>query len=283
MRRGAGTFIEVSAHPALTMPLADLAAGQDGDDEPAVMVASLRRDEPPADHLSAAISTAAVADPAYRWSDLVPAPAGPPPRGFPNAPMRSTHFWIRPKRTERQPQPESDAHPQVAREVWRPRAATTEPPSRTVAVVTAPGADESVAQRLRAAIARHPRARTADADVAEVLAVIAPAHTESNAAKAANDLGLLVDSGLLEFAGEHHGQVQWLITAGAERAQPTDPPAAPLQAAVAAIHRCTGFEHPETVFAGGLSPTTLSIRRWAPCSASRPTWRCARHSATSGH
>lgn len=245
--RGAGVFVELSAHPALMMPLADLADGASGGDEPAVMVASSRRDEPLVDHLSAAIITAAVADPAYRWTDLVPASVGLPPRGLPNAPMRSTHFWVRRQHPHRS-QPESGTQAHIARELWRPRPDAAEAPSRRVAVVTAVGADESVAHRVRAAIARHPRARTGTPADAEIVAVIAPANTETDATKAANELGALVDAGLLDYAADTRAQTQWLITAAAERPHPADPPAAPLQAAAAAMHRCIGFEHPETGF-----------------------------------
>lgn len=245
--RGAGIFVELSAHPALMMPLADLADGASGGDEPAVMVASSRRDEPLVDHLSAAIITAAVADPAYRWTDLVPASVGPPPRGLPNAPMRSTHFWVRPQHPHRS-QPESGTQAHIARELWRPRPDAAEAPSRSIAVVTAAGADESVADRVRAGIARHPRARTGTPADAEIVAVIAPASTETDATKAANELGALVDAGLLDYAADTRAQTQWLITAAAERPHPADPPAAPLQAAAAAMHRCIGFEHPETGF-----------------------------------
>lgn len=246
--RGAGIFVEMSAHPALMMPLADLADGAYGGDEPAVMVASSRRDEPLADHLSTAIVTAAVADPAYRWTDLVPAPLGPPTRGFPNAPMRSTHFWVRPQRPHR-PQPEPDTQAHIARELWRPRRDAGEAPPRSVAVVAAVGADESVVDKVRAAIARHPRAWTGTPADADVVAVIAPANAETDAAKAANELCALVDAGLLDYGADTRAQTQWLITAAAERPHPADPPAAPLQAAAAAMHRCIGFEFPETGFA----------------------------------
>ena len=61
---------------------------------------------------------------------------------------------------------------------------------------------------------------------------------------------------MLRYADGGRCRVQWLITAAAEQAQPDDPPAAPLQAAVAAMHRCIGFEHPETTFAH------LDLPRW---------------------
>ena len=246
--RGAGIFVELSAHPALLMPLAELADGARVGGEPAVLVASSRRDAPMVDHHSAAIITAAVADPAYRWMDLAPAPVGPPARGFPNAPMRTTHFWVRPQRPHRL-QPEPDPAPHTAREIWRPRRDVAEAPPRSVAVVAAVGADEAVADRVRAAIARHPRAWTGTPADAEIVAVIAPANAETDAAKAASELCALVDEGLLDYAAETRAQTQWLITAAAERAHPADAPAAPLQAAVAAMHRCLGFEHPETGFA----------------------------------
>ncbi|PRC43779.1 polyketide synthase, partial [Mycobacterium sp. ITM-2017-0098] len=90
---GAGVFAEMSAHPALLFAITDGADGSElAGDDPAVVVGSGRRDEPLVDRLSANIVSAAVADPGYRWTDLLGA-LPQPLRGFPSVPMRSTHLW----------------------------------------------------------------------------------------------------------------------------------------------------------------------------------------------
>ncbi len=85
LSRGATSFVELSAHPALLFALGDLAG--DGTDEPRLAVGSGRRDEPLVDVLSTNIAAAAVADPGYRWADFVDDQR--PLRDFPNAPMRA--------------------------------------------------------------------------------------------------------------------------------------------------------------------------------------------------
>ena len=172
--RGAGTFVELSAHPALMMPLADLVDDEQST-EAAVLVASSRRDEPFLDHLSSAITTAAVADPGYRWTDLVSSPVGPLTRGFPNAPMRAAHFWTHSRRLRSHEAVEPAVQPHLAREIWQPRTAVSENAVRTVAVVAAIGADELVVRKLREAVARHPVAHAGTLAEAAVVAVVAPA------------------------------------------------------------------------------------------------------------
>src|SRR5699024_3444324 len=72
VQRGAGAFIELSAHPSLLTALLDLV-----DDESAPIVGSGRRNEPVDEQLSANISAAALADPGYRWTDAAGAAAQP--------------------------------------------------------------------------------------------------------------------------------------------------------------------------------------------------------------
>ncbi len=91
---GAGSFVELSAHPALLFALGDLVG--DGPGEPPLTVGSGRRDEPLVDELSANIAAAAVADAGYRWADLVDL-SQPPLPGFPNAPMHAVHLWATPE------------------------------------------------------------------------------------------------------------------------------------------------------------------------------------------
>ena len=65
---GADTFVEMSAHPSLLYPLAELV-----DDDSAVIVGSGHRDGPITDVLSANIAAVAIADPGYPWADALPA------------------------------------------------------------------------------------------------------------------------------------------------------------------------------------------------------------------
>ena len=83
-KAGADTFVELSAHPSLLYPLAELV-----DEESAVIVGSGHREESIADVLSASIAAVASADPGYPWTDALPADDQPVLRGFPNAPMRA--------------------------------------------------------------------------------------------------------------------------------------------------------------------------------------------------
>ncbi len=65
IRCGAGSFIELSANPALLFSIGQIFEA-DLPDGPVVLVGSARRDEPLVDALSANIVTAAVADPGLR-------------------------------------------------------------------------------------------------------------------------------------------------------------------------------------------------------------------------
>ena len=238
--RDAGTFVELSPHPTLLVALDDL-VGED-----ALTFSSSRRDQPLREHLAASIAATAVADPGYRWSDLVEHD-GPPLRGFPNAPMRSTHLWI----SREPPAPESEPVLTVTSESWLLTDVSAPAQETSVAVVASPGADSEVVAQLGEAIRCHPFARPADPSdpsdpsdpgAADIVAVVAPAVTDSDA------LVDLVGSRLLDYASGDSSRL-WLITAAAEQPRPHDPAPAPAQAALAAMHRSIGFEHPERTFA----------------------------------
>src|SRR5262249_30705017 len=139
LTRGAGTFIELSAHPALLMPMADLVDEAHPAAEAAVLLSSSRRDESVLDHLPAAITAAAVADPSYRGAALPPPPAGPPPRGSPTPPRRPTHLGARPEPRRDVP----PAAPRVAHEVWQTRPSAPPSHPRRVSVAAAVDADQS--------------------------------------------------------------------------------------------------------------------------------------------
>lgn len=246
--RGAGTFVEMSPHPALLMPMAELTEGADP-----LLLSSSRRDEPLLDHLAAGIATAAVADPAFRWADVVPTYDGPPLRGFPNAPMRREHLWAHTTRPRSQPA----VPPRVAVERWQPHGT---PPGRqhvTLAVTAAIGADQRVVRRLGDAVANHQRAQPATPAEADVVVVVAPAVDTYDPVVAAHELTRLVGDGLLKYpAPAVRARALWLVTAGGEQVSAGDAPSAPGQAAIAAMHRSVGFEHPDIAFAH------LDLPRW---------------------
>ena len=239
---GAGTFAEMSAHPALLFALTD---GADEAErfaaDPAVIVGSGRRDEPLADRLAANIVATAVADPGYRWADLI-APRSAPLRGFPGAPMRSTHLWA-----TAEPLPPV-AGLTVALESWQ-RATPLIPAAGAQRTIAVPGSG-AMADGLRDAIARHGGAGICEPSDAEILVVLAPPSTPGDAATAVADLARGIDTGLIDYVDEIGPRCRdvWLVTTGAERVRPGDPLADPAQAGLAAMHRCIAFEHPDQRF-----------------------------------
>ena len=251
--RGARRFIELSAHPTLIVPLTELL--ENSAEEP-VLLDSSRRDRPLLDHLSAAITSAAAADPTYAWADLVPAAATAPLRGFPNAPMLHTRMWARLSRTLAS----KAAEVRVAVETWQASENSLHPDGRPgirrVAVIGTIGADQDVVRKLVDAVVLHPRSLSSSVTDAAVVAVVGPAVGSTDTFAAADELTRLVGSGLLNYADRAHCQTLWMITAAGERPRLTDPPPMPTQAAIAAMHRSIGYEYPDTVFAH------LDIARW---------------------
>lgn len=241
-QQGANAFIEVSAHPSLLFALGELCGDSDG---APLVVGSGHRDVPWVDALSANIAAAAIADPAYRWADLVDAD-GPPLRGFPNAPMRAVRLWALPT-------PKSAPVPglTVAEERWEPKTLLAEEnPATRIAVVQLGQTAGALAARLRDAVERHPVARPAAAENAELLAVVAPMLDQPDAQRAVPEIARLLDSGLLDYvtgAGPACRQI-CLVTVRGEQVRPDDPAALPAQAALAAVHRSIGFEHPDQRF-----------------------------------
>ncbi len=243
---GAGAFVEMSAHPALLFAITDgVDESERASGEQAVIVGSGRRDEPLVDRLAANIVATAVADPGYRWADLlVSRPA--PLRGFPSAPMRSTHLWA-----TAEPLPPI-AGLTVAVESWQRVTPHIRPAGlpRTVAVLAGSGAADALADSLREAIALHGEARTGEPSDAEVLVVLSPTFVAGDAAAVAVDLANGIDAGLLDYVDAIGPRCRdvWLLTTGAERVLPGDPLADPGQAGLAAMHRCIAFEHADQRF-----------------------------------
>ncbi|ORW28846.1 polyketide synthase [Mycobacterium paraense] len=238
IRCGAGSFIELSAHPALLFSIGQVFESRE---DPAVLVGSAHRDEPLAEALSANIVTAAVADPGYSWGDYLDG-GGVGPRGFPNAPMRSIPMWAHPEPLD------ALQGLTIAVERWEPTPPPTPiagPPVR-IAVVGL-GGDGVLISFLRAAIEAHPAGTLAAPRDAEVVVAVAPALDDLDAA---GNLTGLIGSGQLGYAralGPHCHTV-CLVTVGAERVGDRDVPPSPGQAALAAMHRSIGFDHPELSF-----------------------------------
>lgn len=240
---GAGTFVEMSAHPALLFAITDgLDQSESAGGDPPVLVGSGRRDEPLTDCLAAHIAEAAVADPGYRWADRLDV-RPQPLLGFPSTPMRSSHLWAVPE-----PLPPVDGLT-VAVETWDPLALPTITAKRSIAVIEL-GGPGVVGAQLRRAVEHHDGALTAGPSGAEVVVAVAPSFTTTDSVAAASDLADLIDAGLLDFVdtlGPGCRDV-WLVTTGAERVRPDDPPADPGQAALAAMHRSIGFEQADQRF-----------------------------------
>jgi len=242
---GAVRFVELSAHPALMLPLSELLDNAAHDTGQPILLDSSRRDRPLLDHLSASITAAAVADPDYRWADLVPTPTDPPLPRFPNAPMKATRLWACPDRPRRG----VAVDPLVAVETWEPTVASQRPSTCRIAVVGTAGADAAVVEKLGAAVVRNRYAQPSAVSAADVVAVVGPVSGRLNPPQAAEELTRLVGRGVLDYAEAACCQAMWLITAAGERSRPKDTQLCPLQSALAAMHRSMGFEHADTAFA----------------------------------
>lgn len=242
-RRGARIFVELSAHPALLFAMGDLlddAAELTGG--PVVMVGSGRRDEPITERLSANIVSVAMADSGYRWDDLPNQSAGRL-RDFPFAPMRAEHFWATP-----QPLPPV-AGLTVGVEHWE----KTSPPNvaagqRRIAVLDLAAGQGPAAALSRALEETAGACAVAPVD-ADLLIVVAPVSGEADAVAAAEALSRRIDDRLLGYVDAIAGDTRdvWLVTVGGERVD-GDQSALPEPAALAAMHRSLGYEHPDQDF-----------------------------------
>jgi mycobactin polyketide synthetase MbtD len=236
---GATTFVELSAHPSLLFALGDLL----GDDDQ-VTVGSGRRGESLVDALSAGIAAVAVADPRYRWADLVDVQRRPLP-AFPNAPMHTVHLWATPE-----PLPPLPGLT-VASENWSEQAESgTHVAVRRASVIDLPGPLSILSGRLRDTVRKRPDIHLVDPAAADMLIVVAPLLDHPDAEHAAYDLGRLLGAGLLDYAGAIGPACRdvWLVTVGGEHVRHDEPVALPAQAALAAMHRSIGFEHPDQTF-----------------------------------
>jgi mycobactin polyketide synthetase MbtD len=241
IRAHADTYVEMSAHPSLLVAIED-GLERAGVADAAVLLGSGHRDRPVTDTLAENIAAAAAADPTYRWADLLSADAAPL-RGFPGAPMRAEHLWA-----AAEPLPPI-AGITVTAESWRPRNPTPRLRAKTVAVIGMSTAATLVA-RLCDLLTRHPGATLTTPADAEVVIAVAPASEQSGVLAAIGALARGIDDGMLDYAGSLGRRCRdvWLLTAGAEQVLADDPVADLAQAALTAMHRSIGFEHPDQSF-----------------------------------
>jgi mycobactin polyketide synthetase MbtD len=103
---------------------------------------------------------------------------------------------------------------------------------------------------LRAALDRHDRVEIAEPGEADLLIVVAPALDQSYAPAAAEELCRRVEDGLLGYVDAVGPDCRdvWLVTVCGERVLDGEPGPLPGHAALAAMHRSIGFEHPEQEF-----------------------------------
>lgn len=226
---GAQTFVELSAHPALLYAMADVL---DDASDPPLMVGSGRRDEPLVQRLSANVAAVRLADPRSGWggksAELL--------RDFPFAPMRAQHHWA-----AAEPLPPVPGLT-VLTEQWEQRAPAAAGPRR--AAIVDLGEDGCLAATLGS------RLEITDPGEADLLIVLAPVLDHLDAVAAADDLAARIDTGLLGYTDAIGPRCRdvWLVTVGGEQVRPGEPGPLPAQAALAAMHRSIGLEHPDQAF-----------------------------------
>jgi mycobactin polyketide synthetase MbtD len=241
---GADTFVELSAHPSLLYPLAELV-----DDESAVIVGSGHRDRPITDLLSANIAAVATANPGYQWADAIPVGIQPPLRGFPNAPMRAVHLWAAPEPWAAAA-PDAKSALTIAVEDWCQAVSPTAANGAQCGIAVVGDTTGVLAQRLTEAVGAHRGCETVSPNEADIVAVIAPALEQLDVTAAVEQIAERPDVGLPDYAAiiGPRCRAVWLLTAGGERVHPDDPDVMPAQAALAAMHRSVGFEFADQTF-----------------------------------
>lgn len=240
---GVDTFVELSAHPSLLYPLADI-VGEDS----AVIVGSGHRDKSITDSLSANIAAVATAHPGSPWANAIPDGIQPPLPRFPNAPMRAVHLWATPE-----PLTDTAGVPALTAAVEDWQQATS--PTTTGVTGCAIGffgeaAAGALTQRLIDAVASHDGCQAVPLGEAEIVVVIAPELDQLDAIAAIEQIAGRSDAGLPDYAAVigPRCRVVWLLTVGAEQIGSDEPNVSPAQAALAAMHRSLGFEFADQTF-----------------------------------
>lgn len=248
--RGVGRFIEMSAHPALMFALGDLL------DEDSLVFGSGERDTAVIDAVSANIAAAAVADPGFRWADMVDL-GRRPLRGFPNAPMRAVRLWA-------EPQPLPPVYGlTVAAETWQPNTELAISDTRRVAVVDLATPAAGLSHRLRTALRGHPAVEFAEPGDADLVVAVAPLLDHPDVEQSVRDITGLVGTGMLNYVDAVGPACRaiCLVTVGGEHVRADEPVALPAQAALAAMHRSLAFERPDQAF------RHLDLPSWDPNDA----------------
>ncbi len=235
--QGAAAFIEMSPHPTLLLAIDELT----GPDAQGLVVGSGSRDDPLVESLAAGIVTAAITDPGYRWAGLIDVDV-PLLRNFPNAPMRDIRLWADPTPL-RTPDVVTTSH-----EAWLPTTNGAAGQVRRVAVIDLPGPGSPLGAKLREAVAAHPGAEPCAPGDADLVIAVAPLLDHPDVVVAAQEIGRLIDDGLLTYPNDTRCRELCLVTVGGEHVQPGEPVALPAQSALAAMHRCIGFEHHDRAF-----------------------------------
>ena len=241
--RGVTTYIEMSAHPTLQVALGDAVGA-------AQVLGSTDRDRPAGEALAANIAAAAIADPGYRWRDFAPdAPALL--RHFPHAPMHTNRLWAGTESS-------ASRHrmPVITTESWLPVTEPEQRPAR-VAVIDYAGQSTELTAQLVAAL---------DVDVvnpadAEFLLLVAPLTDTVDITTATTEFAEHAAQQTAIQPASNCRQV-WLLTRGAEQLD-GDPTPRPGAAALAALHRSTGFDYPDHTFAHldlPVQPTAADLR-----------------------
>lgn len=242
--RGVTTFIEMSPHPTLLVALGDSVGA-------AQVLGSTDRDQLAGEALAANIAAAAIADPGYRWRDFAPSDAPAPLRHFPHAPMHTNRLWAGTETS-------APRHrmPVVMTESWLPVAEPQQRPAR-VAVVDYAGQSAELTAQLAAAL----DAELVDPADAEFLVLVAPLADAVDITTATTEFAGHSTGQTVVQPGQHCRRV-WLVTRGAEQLD-GDPPPRPGAAALAALHRSTGFDYPDHTFAHldlPVQPTVADLR-----------------------
>ncbi|MGX9671409.1 mycobactin polyketide synthase MbtD [Mycobacterium sp. HM-7] len=241
---GVEAFVEMSAHPALLHALADTAASGASDrvGEP-LIVGSGRRDETLVDVLSDNIATVAVSDPDYDWAGHIETNQ-PMLQAFPHAPMAAMHLWATPE-----PLPPVPGLT-VSAEQWLPQQDETVPLIIRRAAVLDLGQPGELADRLRDGVRANLGTVPVEPAEADLLIVVAPMLDHPDTEAAITDLAELIRGGLCDYPNAIGPQCTdvWLVTVGGEHVRDDEPVALPAQAALAAMHRSIGFDHPDQSF-----------------------------------
>ena len=240
-------FVELSAHPALLFAHRRSRRAM-APIEPPPCVGSGRRDEPLVDALSANIAAAAVADPGYRWADSRRRPATAAAGISRTRRCGDTPVGRRQNRCRRSPDLT------VADEKWRTRRQShnARVSARSGRCARSRRAGGALADQLRSAVDSTPAWRRPGPVTPISLVAIAPAARPSRCRRwppqEISPADRYAGCSTTSTRSAPNCRDVWLVTVGGEHVRADEPVALPAQAALAAMHRSVGFEHPDQTF-----------------------------------